>query len=280
MHIQSSYTINPLSVSFSDHKTENDYRTNFLSSDCRQYSIGIALSLIPFAMFLYSDRLFFGSSCIFVFLLSLRSLFILLSILAIVVIKKMRNPFTVDLLLFSWIVLYFSAITIIYSTRPAEFIRNPFLDILMILVPYLVFNIRFAFQITPPLLFSAASIVFLSTTPGVTLISFNAIVMTYVFSNVMGIFAAWRLHAYRRVQFSHFLEEKKLNRELKEAMSSIRTLRGLMPICSKCRKIRDEEGYWKKMEEYIEQHSEAQFSHSLCDKCAHELYGAQRWFKK
>ena len=108
----------------------------------------------------------------------------------------------------------------------------------------------------------------------------RAAAITYIFSNVMGITVAWRFQISRRRQFSHYLSEKKLNAELKETLANLRVLRGLMPICSRCKKIRDSEGYWKRLEEYIEQHSEAQFSHSLCDKCANELYGAQEWFRK
>jgi hypothetical protein len=53
-----------------------------------------------------------------------------------------------------------------------------------------------------------------------------------------------------------------------------------MPICASCKKIRDDKGYWKQLEEYIEKHSEAQFSYSLCEECAEKLYGGQDWFRE
>ncbi len=64
-------------------------------------------------------------------------------------------------------------------------------------------------------------------------------------------------------------EEK--NRELEIALAEINTLRGLIPICANCKKIRDKEGYWNQLESYIEKHSETQFTHGLCDECAQEL---------
>lgn len=67
---------------------------------------------------------------------------------------------------------------------------------------------------------------------------------------------------------------------LNEALENIKSLRGLIPICSKCKKIRDDDGYWQQMEEYIRSHSEVEFSHSLCPGCSAELYGDQDWFKK
>ncbi len=81
------------------------------------------------------------------------------------------------------------------------------------------------------------------------------------------------------------LEEKnvrleKKNVQLEEALSNIRTLSGLLPICSKCKKIRDGRGYWNQIEEYIESHSNAEFSHGLCQECMDKLYGDQEWYKK
>ena len=68
------------------------------------------------------------------------------------------------------------------------------------------------------------------------------------------------------------MEKEKLILELKEAMSKIKTLSGLLPICSSCKKIRDDKGYWNQLEAYIKAHSEADFSHSICPECAKKLY--------
>ena len=51
------------------------------------------------------------------------------------------------------------------------------------------------------------------------------------------------------------------------AHKKVKTLHGLLPICAKCKKIRDDEGYWHKLEEYISEHSEADFTHGLCESC-------------
>ena len=62
------------------------------------------------------------------------------------------------------------------------------------------------------------------------------------------------------------------NRELKEAHSKIKTLSGIVPICMHCKGIRDDKGYWNQIEKYITEHSEAQFSHGICDKCLKKHY--------
>lgn len=67
-------------------------------------------------------------------------------------------------------------------------------------------------------------------------------------------------------------EREKLIQELQEASVKIKTLRGLLPICASCKKIRDDKGYWQQLEAYIQSHSEAEFSHGICPDCVKKLY--------
>ena len=68
------------------------------------------------------------------------------------------------------------------------------------------------------------------------------------------------------------LARVRLHLELKWAKEEIHTLRGILPICSFCKKIRNEKGYWEQVEAYITQHSETGFSHSLCPECMEREY--------
>ena len=77
--------------------------------------------------------------------------------------------------------------------------------------------------------------------------------------------------------------EKKLreaNAELEKALAEIKTLRGIIPICSECKKIRGDTGIWNQIEEYIESCSDASFSHGICPDCTEKLYGEEEWYKK
>lgn len=67
-------------------------------------------------------------------------------------------------------------------------------------------------------------------------------------------------------------ERDRLIEDLQNALSKVDTLRGLLPICAKCKKIRKDDGYWQQIEEYVSEHSGAEFSHGLCDDCANELF--------
>ena len=67
-------------------------------------------------------------------------------------------------------------------------------------------------------------------------------------------------------------EQKNLIQKLQDALEKIKTLRGLIPICAACMKIRDDRGFWHRVDEYISQHAEVKFSHGICPDCMKKLY--------
>lgn len=69
-----------------------------------------------------------------------------------------------------------------------------------------------------------------------------------------------------------FDQQRTLAGKLQEALDSIKILKGMLPICANCKKIRDDEGYWQSVESYISSHSETRFTHGICPECIKELY--------
>jgi PAS domain S-box-containing protein len=67
-------------------------------------------------------------------------------------------------------------------------------------------------------------------------------------------------------------EREWLILQLQEVLDEVKILSGLLPICASCKKIRDDEGYWQQVEVYVREHSEAEFTHSICPECAKRLY--------
>ena len=70
----------------------------------------------------------------------------------------------------------------------------------------------------------------------------------------------------------NFQEKEQLIFELQGALTKVKTLSGLLPICASCKKIRDDSGYWNRIESYIGKHADVQFSHGICPDCARKLY--------
>lgn len=76
------------------------------------------------------------------------------------------------------------------------------------------------------------------------------------------------------------IELSNTMKALQQALKKIKTLNGLIPICSSCKKIRDDKGYWNLLEGYIEKYSDAIFSHGICPGCSEKLYGKSDWYIK
>jgi len=76
------------------------------------------------------------------------------------------------------------------------------------------------------------------------------------------------------------IELSNTMKALQQALKKIKTLNGLIPICSSCKKIRDDKGYWNLLEAYIEKYSDAIFSHGICPGCSEKLYGKSDWYIK
>lgn len=84
-------------------------------------------------------------------------------------------------------------------------------------------------------------------------------------------FAVYSWRRLVEVQNYEMLLEKQ-NLELKKALQEIKTLQGLVPICSSCKKIRDDKGYWHQVESYVAEHTMAHFTHGICPECMQKLY--------
>ena len=75
-----------------------------------------------------------------------------------------------------------------------------------------------------------------------------------------------------RVVISDVTEMKRTQEALQQALNDVQTLRGIVPICMHCKKIRDDQGYWNRVEVYLQDHTEVEFSHGICPECAKQLY--------
>ena len=82
-----------------------------------------------------------------------------------------------------------------------------------------------------------------------------------------------RVHEHLREQVAaRTAELEQRNRELQQALADVQTLSGIFPICSYCKKIRDDRGYWNQLESYLSARTEAQFSHGICPTCAEKEF--------
>ena len=99
-----------------------------------------------------------------------------------------------------------------------------------------------------------------------------AILSAYVTANGYGIFASARLGRLHRQRFTLFGQEKRAKEGLEAALAEVKVLRGIIPICANCKRVRNDTGYYEAVEAYVSRYSEANFSHTICPECFAELY--------
>jgi len=104
----------------------------------------------------------------------------------------------------------------------------------------------------------------------------NWMIFIHVFLWILGIsgiaFSTYRLGKEEQIRFRTEQEREELITQLHQSLDSIKQLQGILPICSSCKKIRDDAGYWHQVDVYISKHTEVDFSHGLCEDCAQKLY--------
>jgi PAS domain S-box-containing protein len=104
----------------------------------------------------------------------------------------------------------------------------------------------------------------------------SAASVTSVAGNTVGRMASF-IDITKRKEIENDREE--LIKKLQHALDTIKVLRGIIPICASCKKIRDDKGYWNHLETYLRENSEAVFSHGICPDCSEKLYGDYSRYK-
>jgi hypothetical protein len=142
------------------------------------------------------------------------------------------------------------------------------------------------FSLLALILFHGARVVAYSLHPGGSLLQGQAVnVVSLVFFPMNVVALCFSLIAFAA---SRFASEKtqanaslaQANQQLQDALANVKNLSGLLPICANCKKIRDDQGYWRQIETYLREHTDADFTHGICPSCAHELYGDRFKAKK
>jgi hypothetical protein len=146
--------------------------------------------------------------------------------------------------------------------------------LMFLIVMYGAMPNSFVRQIVPPLIYTAGIIAercwWVTNNLGG---DFPSDVLILLFVNAIGVAMAHRRIELEREIGFRFLAEQKSTMAAQQALSDLRTLSGIIPICSHCRKVRMEGGDWHQLERYVSSHAEAEFSHGVCPECAATRYG-------
>lgn len=157
--------------------------------------------------------------------------------------------------------------------RPPENITPVWLEIVLVLGCYAIVPNRPLFQAIVAITLSiGTSLILMTYNTGIAAADRVGIILTLAIANAVGIVASRERASRQRREERAWRNERDAKVELQRAHSEIRILRGLLPTCSHCRRVRTETGEWQQMERFVAEHSEAQFSHGLCPECLAQHY--------
>jgi hypothetical protein len=258
---------------FNDPATEREFRNSERRHDVlrsRAFLVAIVLAILALT---YTDYDSYGFSEAFWRVAAARAAFLALSFVAMLSFERVSSPFNRDCVLVAWALCTAALVAYVASTRPPFLTGHLVFNAVVVLVVYVLLPLPVTFQVLPALVISVTS-VYLGvhilgghSTPGV-----RALDIAHLTANGVGLFISLQHHFSKRNLFAAFQRQSILLKEIEQALAEIKTLRGILPICAHCKKIRDDTGYWSQVEGYVKKHSHAEFTHGICPDCAEEHY--------
>jgi hypothetical protein len=255
---------------------EEEYRQSQLSSNRVAARWCIIATIIVSGLFLAADHRLLGQSTEFLILLGLRMTTIVLSLVTIALLHNTQKPRSFNAILGSWSMMVALGTAYVNSTRPAQFNGHIIITAELVLLTYCVVPLPLALQIlvasvntvAGPLLHNAID-------PTGIGMSQAAVLQAYIMANLLGIIASIQLQRRKRQLFAAALRQKELTASLEQALAEIRTLRGILPICSHCKRVMNDAGAWEQVEVYVRKHTLAEFTHDICPECAKQHFPDQ-----
>lgn len=262
-----TYKLNPADL-------ELRFREEKLANDKIQALTIIAFVLFIIAGFVVLDFQFLQNSISLYTSITSRCFTIITLLIAAWLIHRLSVVKSFDRILLVCVIVDVFHLLIVSLVRPVDYVTLVAWDIFTIFAIYTAVPIPLHFQMIGALFLTGGSgILWLAyKAPPWETLETVAILTAYFFANIYGIFLSYRFNRSRRNQFIQLEQEQKIKRELETALAEVKVLRGIIPICSFCKKIRNDEGYYEAVEAYISRHSEADFSHTFCPECFAEHY--------
>ena len=187
---------------------------------------------------------------------------------ALVLVHRVDRPQVYDWILTVWIGIWFVGIVAENALLPAAMTDYVMWDVFLSIAVYAAVPLPLPRQAALAAVLSCGDLLVLwkFKSPG-PFFSMLDVTLAFACANAAGVFVSRERHGWRRRAFLAFREEVAARAELQAALSEVKTLQGILPICSHCKKVRTEAGNWQQIEAYVHAHSDADFSHGVCPDC-------------
>jgi hypothetical protein len=266
---------------FADTDTEEAYRNWQQGDDTRRIRFTIGVTIPTLLVFIITDHHFFGTTAPYYWLLGVRLIFAVASLLVMLRLHgDLELPQFTHLVL-GWDIMTALLVVYIASTRPANFTQHAVINVLCILLTYVLIPLPVLLQVIPAGLLSLGLVflgIFINPWPDEP-VALN-VLMSILIANALGAETSRQLNRWKRRQYLALARETDLRKNLEHALAEIKTLRGILPICTHCKRVWNDDGFWQQVEVYVRDHTHVEFSHGLCPTCARQHYPEIDWEKK
>ena len=261
---------------FASADLEKEYRQSQLNDNRMAANWCIIGVIILSGLFLTGDYRLLGQSRPFAILFALRLTTIVLSFVTFALLRNTQKPNSFNAILWSWSMMVALGTAYVNSTRPAQTNGHIVITAELVLLTYCVLPLPLALQILVALVNTVAGpILHHAIDPTDLGMSQAAVLQAYFMANLLGIIASIQLQRRKRQLFAAALRQKELTASLEQALAEIRTLRGILPICSHCKRVMNDAGAWEQVEVYVRKHTLAEFTHDICPECAKQHFPEQ-----
>jgi hypothetical protein len=262
----------PLWRGFASPAVEQQYLEHQLVIDLAQAKLFVIVIGMGVLVFVASDYRFFGATRQFLLLVGVRLLMLAGAAITMGVISKSRTPSTVRRTLLVYSIFVAASSLYIFSTRSASFVGPALVDVALVCIFYFSLPLPWLLQLIPALIATVGYVGLIWPNLPRDSPTRTALIATLVLANLLGAWSSMLLNYWKRRQFGALRREADLRVRLEQALSEVKTLRGILPICSHCKKVRDDAGYWHQVEAYVQDRTHAAFSHGICPECLVTYY--------
>lgn len=266
---------------FAEPELETKFRRAQQKDELIRALVLMGISAVGFLTFIPTDYEFLGHTSLFWWMLAMRLGIVLGTLAVMAALWRKPGPRRADLLVLGWDLAIAAAIVAVTATRPPSYTGHAAINVLSVFLTYSVVPLPLRWQMLPALACTVAiTALGLWVAPWTDRATALVIVYSLFEANGLGVLISWYLQRTRRKQFLAFEHEKELREKLEQALMEIKTLRGILPICTYCKKVWNDAGFWEQVEVYVHNHTYADFSHGLCPQCARQHYPQIDWDKK
>ncbi len=254
---------------FASSDMEERFRSEYLVEDSKTANFLALIYIFSTVAYVCIDWALKGATPTFLILIVPRSVIVLSSAALVLRLRYAIRPLLFDRWLLGWFSLNLLMELYVHSTRGAS--ETAVASILFVWVLTLLVPMRFSYQAGTA---TVATLAFMGMIIGKKPepSSLAAILISLMLALAIGLVCSKRLHRARRQSFAAHLIERETGVLLEAALAQLKTLEGILPICSACKKIREDDGAWVGLDEYVSDHSAARFSHGMCPDCIARLY--------